>query len=113
MTTRVRGKRLKRETWAFVPVLFLLLSVASDAFPAALKADSGDIIPAVMEVLAQGDPQKGVKEEKSRTPLETSPGDLGKKASPEKSKESSPSFEDFVPSEKIDADKAVDFPVDI
>lgn len=113
MTTRVRGKRLKRETWAFVPVLFLLLSVASDAFPAALKADSGDIVLAVMEVLAQGDPQKGVKEEKSRTPSETSPGDLGKKAVPEKSKESSPPFEDFVPSEKIDADKAVDFPVDI
>jgi len=35
------------------------------------------------------------------------------KAVPKKPKEPSPPFEDFVPSEKIDADKAVDFPVDI
>jgi hypothetical protein len=43
----------------------------------------------------------------------TSSGDSDKKAVPEKTKEPSPPFEDFVPSEKIDADKAVDFPVDI
>jgi hypothetical protein len=59
------------------------------------------IAPAVSEVPAQGDPHR------------TSPGDPDKKAVPEKSKEPSPPFEDFVPSEKIDADKAVDFPVDI
>jgi hypothetical protein len=35
------------------------------------------------------------------------------KAVPKKPKEPPPPFEDFVPSEKIDADKAVDFPVDI
>jgi hypothetical protein len=113
MTTRVRRILLKRRTWTFIPVLFLLLSVASDGFPEVLKTDTRDIVPVVLEVLAQGDPQKGVHEEKSRTPRETSPGDLGKKAVPEKPKERSPSFEDFVPSEKIDADKAVDFPVDI
>ncbi len=73
-------KLLKREIWAFVPVLFLLSSMASDGFPEALKADIGDISPWVLEVLAQGDPQKSVKEEKSRTPPETSPGDLDKKA---------------------------------
>mgnify|MGYP001589490289 CR=1 FL=1 len=101
MTTRVRRELLKHKTWAFVPVLFLLSSMASDGFPDASKPDNGDIAPQVLEVPARGDPPR------------TSPGGADKNAAPEKSKESSPPFEDFVPSEKIDADKAVDFPVDI
>jgi hypothetical protein len=113
MTARARKKFLKCKTWVFVPVLFLLSNVTSDGFPDASKSGNGDIAPKALEVLAQGDPQKGAQEEKSRTPSRTSPGDSDKKAGPEKSKEPAPPFEDFVPSEKIDADKAVDFPVDI
>jgi hypothetical protein len=113
MTTMVSGKLLKRRTWAFIPVFFLLSNVTLDGFPDASKSGNGDIAPKALEVLAQGDPQKGAQEEKSRTPSRTSPGDSDKKAGPEKSKEPAPPFEDFVPSEKIDADKAVDFPVDI
>ena len=106
-------KLLKHATRAFVTMLFILLGMASSAFPDALKANLDDIAPKVLEVLAQGDPQKRVQEEKSLTGSETSPGVLDKNTAPEKSKEPSPSFKDFVPSEKIDADKAVDFPVDI
>jgi hypothetical protein len=101
MTTWARRKFLRRKTWAFFPVLFLLASVASDGFPDASKSNNGDMAPAVLEVPAQKDAPR------------TSPGDSEMKAVPKKQKEPSPPFEDFVPSEKIDADKAVDFPVDI
>jgi hypothetical protein len=75
--------------------------VTSDGFRDISGSTRGNGGPAVTEGPAQGDPP--------RTP----PGDSDKKAGPEKSKEPAPPFEDFVPSEKIDADKAVDFPVDI
>jgi len=101
MTSWARRRFLKRKTWAFVPVLFLLASTASDGFPDASKSNRGDMAPAVSQGPAQGVPPR------------TSPGPSDKKAVPEKPKEPSPAFEDFVPSEKIDADKAVDFPVDI
>jgi hypothetical protein len=92
---------MKRMTWAFVPVLFLLSSVAADGFPDASKSSSSGAAPEVLGMLAQGDPPR------------PSPGDSDQKAAPEKPRAPSPPFEDFVPSEKIDADKAVDFPVDI
>jgi len=101
MTTWARRKFLKRKAWAFVPVLFVLASTASDGFPDASKWHNSPIVSAVSEGPAQG------------TPPRTSPGPSDKKAVPDKPKEPSPPFEDFVPSEKIDADKAVDFPVDI
>jgi hypothetical protein len=107
------GKLLKHATRAFVTVLFILLGMASEGFPDASKANVDDTAPKVLEALAQGDPQESVKEEKSLTGSETSPGVLDKKTGTEKSKEPSSPFKDFVPSEKIDADKAVDFPVDI
>jgi len=104
---------MKRKIGAFVTVLFILLGMASSAFPDASKANIGDIAPNVLEGLAQGDSEKNVKEEKHSTGSETSPGVLEKNTAPEKSKEPSSPFKDFVPSEKIEADKAVDFPVDI
>jgi len=106
-------KPLKHATRAFVIVLLALSGMASSGFPDASKANIDDTAPKVLEALAQGDPQKRVKEEKGLTGSETSPGVLDKKTGPEKSKEPSSPFKDFVPSEKIDADKAVDFPVDI
>ena len=104
---------MKRKIGAFVTVLFILLGMASSGFPDASKANIGDVTPKVLEALAQGDPQKSVKEEKSLTGSETAPGVFKKNNAPEKSKEPSSPFKDFVPSEEIDADKAVDFPVDI
>ncbi len=113
MKTEVRREFSKRNTWACVPVLLLFLCTAQAPAPEGSKSNNGDMAPAVLEGLAQTDPQNGAKGEKSRIPSRTSPGDSDKKAVPEKPKEPSPPFEDFVPSEKIDADKAVDFPVDI
>ena len=107
------GKLMKHEIRAFVTVLFILLGMTSEGFPDASKANIGDIAPNVLEGLAQGDSEKNVKEEKNSTGSETSPGVLEKNTAPEKSKEPSSPFKDFVPSEKIEADKAVDFPVDI
>ena len=104
---------MKRKIGAFVTVLFILLGMVSSGFPGAPKANIGDIAPNVLEGLAQGDPQKRVEEKKRPNESETSPGVLEKNTAPEKSKEPSSPFKDFVPSEKIDADKAVDFPVDI
>jgi len=101
MTTRARKRFLKRRIWVFVPLLFLLSSAASQGSPDVLKSTPRDTASAALQGPAQGDPPR------------TSPGESDKKAVPEKPKEPSPPFEDFVPSEKIDADKAVDFPVDI
>ena len=101
MMTGARKRFLKRKIWVFVPLLFLLSSVASDGFPEVSKSTNRNGASAALQGPAQGDPPR------------TSPGESGKKAAPEKPKEPSPPFEDFVPSEKIDADKAVDFPVDI
>jgi hypothetical protein len=94
-------------------VLLVFLCTAQAAAPDGSKSHNQDIVPAVLEGLAQADPQNSAKGEKSGTPSRTSPGDSDMKAVPKKPKETSPPFEDFVPSEKIDADKAVDFPVDI
>lgn len=101
MTTMLGSKLLKRKTWALVPVFFLLSSVTSDGLQNPSGSTHGNVGAAVSEGPAQ--------EDRSRT----SPADSDPKAGPDKSKEPPPAFEDFVPSEKIDADKAVDFPVDI
>jgi hypothetical protein len=92
---------LKRKTWALIPVFFLLSSVTSDGLQNPSGSTHGNVGPAVSEGPAQ--------EDRSRP----SPADPDPKAGPEKSREPAPPFEDFVPTEKIDADKAVDFPVDI
>lgn len=101
MMTWARKRFLKRRIWVFVPVFFLLSSAASYGSPDVSKSRNRDTPSAVSQGPAQGDLPR------------TSPGGSDKKAVPEKPKEPSPPFEDFVPSEKIDADKAVDFPVDI
>lgn len=101
MTTMVGRKLLKRRTRAFIPVFLLLANVTSDGFADVSKPNTGEKTPAASQGPAQGGPSR------------TSPADPDKKADPEKPKEPSPAFRDFVPSEKIEADKAVDFPVDI
>lgn len=101
MTICARKRFLKRRIRVFVSVLFLLLSLASEGFPEGSKSSRGDGVSAVSQGPAQGDLPR------------PAPRESGKKAVPDQPKEPSPPFEDFVPSEKIDADKAVDFPVDI
>jgi hypothetical protein len=101
MTTMAGSILLKSKTWALVPVFFLLSSVIADGFADVSKPNTGEKTPAVSQGPAQGGPSRN------------SPADPDKKAGPEKPKEPAPPFEDFVPSEKIEADKAVDFPVDI
>jgi len=101
MTTKKGRNLFKRKTWVIVPVLFLLSSVASDGFPDVSKSTNRNSASAASQGPAQGDPPR------------TSPGDSDAKAVPEKARVPFPPFEDFVSSEKIDADKAVDFPVDI
>jgi hypothetical protein len=98
---------------AFVLVLFVLLGTASEGFSFTPKAHGDDTALKALVALAQRDPHKKVKEEKNLAESEAPSPDSDKRAVPEKPKEPSPSFKDFVPSEKIDADKAVDFPADI
>jgi hypothetical protein len=101
MRTWPRRGFLKRKVWVLTPVLLLCWCTASEGFEDVSKSRKGDGASAVSQGAAQGGPSR------------TSPSDPHKKAVPEKPKEPSPAFQDFVPSEKIDADKAVDFPVDI
>jgi len=94
-------------------VLLVLSGLALEGFSYTPKARGADTVRKALVALAQGEPQKKVKEEKNRTGSETPSPDSDKTAEPVPPKETSPSLRDFVPSEKIDADKAVDFPVDI
>jgi len=97
----------------FFPVLLVLCALAFGGFSYTPEARGGDFEPEAFVALAQGDPQKKVKEERNRTGSESPPPDADKRGERVPPKETSPSLRDFVPSEKIDADKAVDFPVDI
>jgi len=101
MTIRAKKKFVKRRIRVFVPLLFLLSTVASGAFQDVSKSSSETTAAAISQGPAQGDPPRN------------SPGESDKNAVPDKAKQPSPPFEDFLTSEKIDADKAVDFPVDI
>lgn len=53
------------------------------------------------------------KKEPPSATQDTAAGAEGKNKDAPRQKDTSPAPKDFVPSEKIDADKAVDFPVDI
>jgi hypothetical protein len=98
---------------AFVLVLLVLSALASGLYSAAPQACGADTEPEAFAALAQGDPQKKGKEEKDRAGSGSPSPDAGKGGEPVPPRETPSSPKDFVPSEKIDADKAVDFPVDI